>query len=202
MHSTDNLDDGYVGSGKRLWYSINKHGKENHKTEILEYLSNRNSLKLREEEIVNEELLKNDLCMNLTKGGRGSWEYANDPEYDNPTHRIGFLKNISPFTKYDARHYEIIRAGSIKGVQKYKELCEKHGGRWFETPGFGGMKHTKSTKQKMSNAKKGKYTGAGNSQYGTCWIYSEVEKLNKKIDKNDLYNYMNCGWKQGRKMKF
>lgn len=29
MHSTDNLEDGYVGSGKRLWYSINKHGKEN-----------------------------------------------------------------------------------------------------------------------------------------------------------------------------
>lgn len=29
MHSTDNLDDGYVGSGKRLWNSIKKHGKEN-----------------------------------------------------------------------------------------------------------------------------------------------------------------------------
>lgn len=30
MHSTDNLDDGYVGSGKRLWYSINKHGLKKH----------------------------------------------------------------------------------------------------------------------------------------------------------------------------
>lgn len=26
MHSTDDLNDGYVGSGKRLWYSINKNG--------------------------------------------------------------------------------------------------------------------------------------------------------------------------------
>ena len=35
MHSTDNIDDNYLGSGKRLWNSINYHGKENHKKEIL-----------------------------------------------------------------------------------------------------------------------------------------------------------------------
>ena len=29
MHSTDNLNDGYIGSGKRLWHSIRKYGKEN-----------------------------------------------------------------------------------------------------------------------------------------------------------------------------
>ena len=31
MHSTDNMEDGYIGSGKRLWHSINYHGKENFK---------------------------------------------------------------------------------------------------------------------------------------------------------------------------
>ena len=30
MHSTTNLEDGYLGSGKRLRYSIRKYGKENH----------------------------------------------------------------------------------------------------------------------------------------------------------------------------
>ena len=29
MHSTYKLDDGYLGSGKRLRYSIRKYGKEN-----------------------------------------------------------------------------------------------------------------------------------------------------------------------------
>ena len=37
MHSTDNLEDGYKGSGTRLKYSINKHGLENHCCEKLEF---------------------------------------------------------------------------------------------------------------------------------------------------------------------
>ena len=28
MHSTNNIDDGYLGSGKRLYKEIKKHGKE------------------------------------------------------------------------------------------------------------------------------------------------------------------------------
>lgn len=71
MHSTDNLEDNYIGSGKRLWLSIRKYGKENFSIEILEYFPDRNSLKKREIEIVNEELLKNPLCMNLKLGGYG-----------------------------------------------------------------------------------------------------------------------------------
>ena len=69
MHSTDNLEDGYLGSGKRLWYSINYHGKENHTKKILEFLKNRKELKKREKEIVNEQLLSEELCMNLKLGG-------------------------------------------------------------------------------------------------------------------------------------
>ena len=45
MHSTDNLGDGYLGSGKRLRYSINKYGEENHNREILEFVDSRKELK-------------------------------------------------------------------------------------------------------------------------------------------------------------
>ena len=38
MHSTDDLEDGYFGSGKLIIRSINKHGKEKHQKEILEFL--------------------------------------------------------------------------------------------------------------------------------------------------------------------
>lgn len=71
MHSTDDLNDGYVGSGKRLWHSINKYGKDQHRIEILEYLPDRKSLTLREEQIVNSDMLKNPMCMNLAPGGEG-----------------------------------------------------------------------------------------------------------------------------------
>ena len=41
MHSTDDLNDGYLGSGTLLRRSLNKYGKENHSIEILEFLNSR-----------------------------------------------------------------------------------------------------------------------------------------------------------------
>lgn len=76
MHSTDNLDDGYMGSGQVLWKSIKKYGKEQHRCEIMEHLSDRESLALREEELVNSDTLKDPLCMNLRTGGTGNYPGA------------------------------------------------------------------------------------------------------------------------------
>lgn len=45
MHSTSNLEDRYFGSSKVLKRSLDKYGKENHSIEILEWLTDRSSLK-------------------------------------------------------------------------------------------------------------------------------------------------------------
>lgn len=82
MHSTDDLDDGYIGSGKRLWRSIQKHGKEAHKFEVLESLPDRKALATREKELLTEELRADPLCMNIAPGGVGhhpGW-YTTSPE--------------------------------------------------------------------------------------------------------------------------
>ncbi len=71
MHSTDNLEDGYLGSGKILGYSRKKYGDENHVREILEMCSSRDELKQREKEMVNEALLADPLNINLKYGGDG-----------------------------------------------------------------------------------------------------------------------------------
>ena len=71
MHSTDNLDDGYLGSGNRLKRSIKKYGKGIFRREIIDFFNSREQLEVAEKRIVSEELLKDPLCLNLTIGGQG-----------------------------------------------------------------------------------------------------------------------------------
>lgn len=73
MHSTNDLDDGYLGSGQVLWKSIKKYGREQHRCEVLEHHPDRERLALREEELVNPDTLKDPLCMNLRTGGTGNY---------------------------------------------------------------------------------------------------------------------------------
>lgn len=72
MHSTDDLNDGYLGSGKYLRRSIKKYGKRNFKIEHLEFFSDREMLIEGEKNFINETLLKEPLCMNLREGGSGT----------------------------------------------------------------------------------------------------------------------------------
>jgi len=77
IHSTDHLDDGYLGSGRYLTNSVKKYGKENHQREILEVFENRKLMILREAEVVNGNILLDPMCMNLMKGGTGREEHTN-----------------------------------------------------------------------------------------------------------------------------
>src|SRR4030067_1662427 len=77
MHSTDDLNDGYLGSGVILRRSIKKHGKENHVREIFgDFLSDRENLRLKEAEIIDDHRLKDPRCMNLVLGGYGGIEHS------------------------------------------------------------------------------------------------------------------------------
>jgi hypothetical protein len=77
VHKTNNLEDGYMGSGKRIKYAIKKYGKENFKKEILFFFDTYQEALNFEAEIVNENLLLDTHCYNLMKGGLGGWEYIN-----------------------------------------------------------------------------------------------------------------------------
>ena len=50
-HETDNLDDGYLGSGKILRKAIEKYGEQNFKREILFECSTREEMNAKEAEI-------------------------------------------------------------------------------------------------------------------------------------------------------
>lgn len=71
VHSTNNLEDGYMGSGKRLHYAYKKYGMQNFKKEILKFFDSSSEAYKYEAEMVTEELIRNPECYNLKLGGFG-----------------------------------------------------------------------------------------------------------------------------------
>jgi hypothetical protein len=147
MHSTTKVKDGYLGSGRRIKAEIKKYGKENFVREVLEELPSREALKLREAEIVNDELLSDELCMNLKNGGEGGWD-----------HLIGVN---SPLTK-EARAKGGRITGKIYGpvnvknlqteevaIKRKQTIADRYGSGTFS-----GRKHSEETKMKMREVKR------------------------------------------------
>ena len=70
VHSTDDLEDGYMGSGTYIGRSLKKHGRDKHVTEILQHCASRDGAFDLECRLVTEQALQEPLCMNTIKGGR------------------------------------------------------------------------------------------------------------------------------------
>ena len=180
MHSTSKLEDGYIGSGKRLGNSIKKYGIENHSKGILEFLPDRSSLKEREKNLVNEDLLQDPMCMNIQPGGGG-----------------GCSEEVKQIW---------IKAGLDGIIEKWKDLeykskmkkiasdnfkkLHKDGKINYDT--FKGRSHSEETKSLMRDKAKER-VGDKNSQFGSCWITNGTDS--KKWKKSELIPE---GWNLGR----
>lgn len=69
VHCTDDLDDGYMGSGTAIIAARNKYGEENFTKEILvDYDSSEVAYRL-EKMLVNEKFVKRNDTYNLREGG-------------------------------------------------------------------------------------------------------------------------------------
>jgi hypothetical protein len=137
LHSTDDLDDGYFGSGQALWKSIKAHGKEKHKKEILEFLPSRKLLIQREEELVNEDVVKDGKSLNLRKGG--SYPYRKPDHPNSGKNKSASLKAFySDIEKSaEARRRISEKNTGKKRTQKHKailsQVCAKTVARLKET---------------------------------------------------------------------
>lgn len=191
MHSTDNLEDGYIGSGKRLKYSIRKHGLDNHVNEILEFLPDRSSLKSREKEIVNEMFLEDPLCMNLQLGGGGG--FSSD-EHQRKASLAGGLK-LKEMLETDPA---LLKKRQETASSTWKKL---HAEGKLRYDNMKGKNHSGETKRKIKETRKERGVGEGvkNSQYGTFWVTNGVE--NKKIKADQLKDYIDHGWTNGYNRK-
>lgn len=188
MHSTDNLDDGYLGSGKRLRYSVNKYGKDNHKKEILEFLNSRKELVNREKEIVNlNEIAKND-CMNLMIGGDGGFissEQQRKRAIAGGQATANRLKNDPEFKREHTEKCSInMKKRHVDGIVKYDT--------------FTGKKHSIESIKKMRGHNR--QSRCKNSQYGTRWIFDIKNNKPIKIKGEEFDNYIaNNNYRKGKK---
>ena len=198
MHSTHNLNDGYMGGGKRIRNSIRKHGLSVHTKEILEYFENRELLRQKEIEIVNENLLKDPMCMNLVPGGTGgnNWRYLTEE----------MLKEFSQRGKLKMQH---LRENDPLWVESLsKKLSESAKKRTLRGDAdnfiysFSKKSHSDETKKIIGEKNAISQKGEKNSQYGKCWVYNDSEMINIKIHKDQIDNYIEKGWGLGLKMEY
>jgi hypothetical protein len=95
VHSTSNLEDGYLGSGNALKSSIKKYGKENFKAEILDYFDTKEEAYLEEAFLVTSEVVSNDGNYNLTEGGSGGGNYKGSHKFEGEALEIHRAKAIN-----------------------------------------------------------------------------------------------------------
>lgn len=209
-HKTKNLDDGYLGSGKYLNYSINKHGIENFEKEILYVFDTTKEMYAKEAELVNEEFIAESNTYNLRIGGMGGFDYINHSGLNGTDIGVQRRKEL---LKNDPIWAAEFNATRNEGIRKYKKTISSE--EWtrrgkkanktmlqrYGKHSFTGKTHSEETKAIMSaKAKERLKDPTKNSQYGTCWIHNN--RVSKKIDKNDLNEHLIEGWIKGRKIKF
>lgn len=192
QHRTNNENDEYMGSGGKLFQEdFKKFGKENFKKEIVRYCENEQDLNEWENKIVNKEFVARDDTYNCQIGGQWSievWAKAG---------RDAFLKKLQTYPEFKKEW--ISKINTKETIKKRVETMKKHikqNGFWWT-----GKRHNQETKNKIGAANAKHQKGSGNSQYGTCWIYNEDLKENKKIIKTDLDLWLTRGWIKGRKIK-
>ena len=184
VHQTNNLNDGYMGSGLRIKRAIKKYGLEFFKKEAIDFFYTFEEALDYEAEIVNEVLIKDPNCYNLKLGGKGG--FSSEERYKGGISMLNKIWNDPAFIK---RNQERL---SKLGKENYEN------GKFIPYD-FKGQKHTAKSKEKIGEKNKISQLGDKNSQFGTCWIYND--SISMKIDKKDLSLYLEHEWKQGRKSK-
>jgi len=173
IHSTENLDDGYFGSGRALKQAISKHGKNNFTKEILEYFNSYEELSNREKELVNEDFVKSQKTYNLNCGGYGSFSYINS--LPNQGHRPGQQKEAAAIAAYKLKNDKDHRDKFCEKMRNSARRQIEKGAMHWQQPDY------------VNPAKSRKWISNDNLKQS---IYVEISALDEHIKD---------GWYLGRK---
>lgn len=113
VHRTNNIEDGYMGSGKYIKRSIQKHGIGNFKKVIIAFFNTYKDALALEKKLVTEEYINKPNTYNIKEGGYGSAKWSKEflktlsksatKRWEEPGYRQKMIKSFNTPTGKEAR---------------------------------------------------------------------------------------------------
>lgn len=193
QHQTENVDDGYMGSGLRIRRAIEKYGLENFEKTILFECKSEAEMNAKEAEIVNKDFIARDDVYNIELGGNGGWTHLSITSKSNASKQR--WKNMNEKQRQhavEAAHKASKgRRHSIDERNKISKALKCLFAKDPSKNGMFGKTHSEASKIKMHES----HLGQRNNQYGKMWICNDKTHESKTILKTDP---IPNGWRKGR----
>ena len=201
VHETTDINDDYLGSGGLIKRAVAKYGKDRFKKEILFVFDNSDDAFNKEAELVTEVQVNDPKCYNGKEGGLGNSSNDAKALWEGEEYRNTVIeKSLSKFWR-DEEHKDKLRKATqtpeyrkkqsdlLKEIANRPEVkantSKKSKERWKDPAYKDNMRN--KTKAWMS---------------GTCFIHNDLERRNKRIQKEELEGYLELGWKKGMNLEF
>jgi hypothetical protein len=212
VHRTNNIEDGYMGSGTYIKRSVKKYGLTNFKKEIIAFFNTYKEALELEKQLVTEEYINSINTYNIKEGGYGNAKWSKEflktlsksakKRWENPEYRQKMIESFNTLKSKKNRSKGIknwIKNNPIrhkekmlkinKNTEKIKKTASKHRGakrslQACKNVSIGLLKKIQ-TDPNYALAASGK---------GKRYIYNPLTKETKRVEKESL---LPKGWVPG-----
>ena len=216
IHTTDDVDDNYKGSGSRLHNAYKKYGLHNFTKYVLQFFDSRKELLKYEKEIVTPDLCNEETCYNIVTGGNGRESLLiSVRDINNNWVQLTRAEYANNHTKYvhHSKGRIVLNNGIIHKYVLPKELDKYLSEGWIK----GEIVHStanrisikKENKQKfVLESELDKYLSEGWTKGGISrnknmvsrikgfiWVNNGVNQI--RINESELDKYLSEGWTKG-----
>lgn len=199
VHRTNNIHDGYMGSGRLIKRAIEKYGIENFIREILKFFKSYKEALEYEKVLVTPEFCESKHTYNLKEGGHGSCYYSKeyrenisksrkekwqDPEFremmiqalNTDERKKRLSENIKKYIENNQDEFQERMLRINKNPEKIQKMAKAHTG----------MKRSNDTKKNLSDAKKLYIAENGTDVFGKGmkYIHNPITKQRKRVEVN------------------
>jgi hypothetical protein len=160
-HKTNDIDDGYFGSGKNIVKAIQKYGKDIFTREILFMCSSEDEMYEKEKNIVNETIVNDDNSYNLKVGGSSNFYYVNKNGLNHKSNQnlkhSEKLKSDPEYAKHFSEKMSMIMKSKPRIISDKQRESSRNNMIQLNEKRKNNRKHSAETKAKIAAAIKKKW---------------------------------------------